>query len=646
MNHDRMIKSVSFLVVSMLLLLALAVIPGEGGDLKGVVTGTRKMFLSTPGASIPQWDLDGDRVSDILENELSSRENTNALLLFDRDIDEEDRSYIEGLGLDVTSFLSGLDIIEVRGLTWQKTRVLLRYPGLGSMWHRGTMVMYGDVQSANVKARESEEYSPYTAWELGYRGQGVNIAIMDTGIDNAHPSLAGKWVGGADMSKPETFLTPRDGSYDADDTNGHGTTCSGISTGTGAPEGDYMGAAPEAKLVDLRIGTVVGYAPGEVYQDFYDASLQGAQWALDHRDDAWSGVDSENHGIDILSLSWGVDVGQPSDGKDPYSASLNKLIDAGVHVVVAAGNDGPNNNGFHGMGSADGVITVGATDDDDTINRSDDFIASYSSRGPRTDDGDNYGIDELKPDISASGTHIIQCQYSSNPLDDASGNGYGNRGSGTSYATPSVAGVMALMLEANPGLTPPLTKEILRATAERRGEASEPERDPFWNRDFGWGIIDAYKAVKMAEELNVIDGIDIELQCFITNFSFKGDRNIVSGVAWSRTGGKVDKVIVTGGDEPLAIDISDESPGQFVNWSLELSSKNGGPANITAYVTGGGRRSLDSTMNVMLTRKKGSGHSFGFGGAVTLMVSVAVVVVLGGTVIYVLRRRKKVKRDQ
>ena len=641
-----MIKSISFLVVFLLLSLALDIPLGRGERPRSMVTGTRKIFLPAPGRSTPQWDLDGNRISDILENELSIQENTNALLIFNRDIDERDRSFIEGLGLDITSFLPGLDIIEVRGLTWQKARVLLRYPGLGSMWHRGTMVMYGDVQSSNAKARESEEYSPYTAWELGYRGQGVNIAIMDTGIDNAHPSLAGKWVGGADMSKPETFLTPRDGSYDADDTNGHGTTCAGISTGTGAPEGKYMGAAPEANLVDLRIGTVIGYAPGEVYQDFYDASLQGAQWALDHRDDAWSGVDNENHGIDIVSLSWGVDVGQPSDGKDPYSTSLNKLIDAGVHVVVAAGNDGPNNNGFHGMGSADGVITVGATDDDDTINRSDDLIASYSSRGPRTDDDDGYGIDELKPDISASGTHIIQCQYSSNPLDDASGNGYGNRGSGTSYATPSVAGVVALMLEANPGLTPALTKEILRATAERKGEASEPDMDPFWNRDFGWGIVDAYKAVKMAEELNIIGGIDIELQCFITNFSIKGDMNIVSGIAWSRTGGKVDEVIVSDGDESLAIDISKESSGQFVNWSLELSSSDGGPANITAYVTGGGRRSLDSTMSVMLARKKGSGHSFGFGGAVTLMVSVAVVVALGGAVIYILRRRKKVKGVQ
>ena len=646
MNNKCMMRAISYIIVFLLLALALDVPVSQGERPRGIVIGTREMYIPAPQKTNPNWDLDGNRISDILDNSLSREEGTNALLLFDRDITEQDEYFLEGMGLAVISFLPALDIIEVGRLTETKTKPILTYPGVGSLWHRGSGRMYGDVQTPNAKARESEEYSPYTAWEIGYKGQGVNIAIMDTGIDNDHPSLAGKWVGGADMSKPETFFTPRDGSYDADDTNGHGTTCSGIATGTGAPGGEYMGAAPEAKLVDLRIGTVVGYAPGEVYQDFYDASLQGAQWALDHKNDAWGGVDDENHGIDIVSLSWGVDVGYSSAGEDPYSISLNKLIDAGVHVVVAAGNEGPTNNGFHGMGSADGVITIGATDDDDTIDRSDDIIASYSSRGPRADDGDDYGIDELKPDVSASGTHIIQCQYSSNPLDDASDNGYGNRGSGTSYAAPSVAGVVALMLEANPDLTPALTKEILRATSERRGEASAQDRDPFWNRDFGWGIVDAYRAVKMAEELEDIASVDIELQCFITNFSVKGDKNIVTGIAWSRTGGKVDEVIVSAGDESLSVDMSKESTGQFMNWSLEFSSKEGGPGNITAFATGGGRRSLISTMNVMLVRKKQPGQGFGLGGTTMLIISVAVVVALGSTGAYYFRRRKKAREEQ
>ena len=605
----------------------------------GRVISTRDIHIPAKERNRPIWDLNENRISDILEERISQSEDTNAILMFDRQITPLDPSRLEGQGFSVVSYLPGLDMMEVSGVSESNVGYIVDYAGVDSLWHTGNISWYGDVQTPNIKARESDEYSPYTAWELGYTGKGVNIAVMDTGIDNEHPSLKGKWVGGADISKPETFFTPRDGSFDADDPQGHGTTCSGIASGTGAPEGKYMGSAPDARLVDIRIGTVVGYAPGEVYQDIYDASLQGAQWALDHKDDAWEGVDQENHGIDIVSLSWGVDVGYPSPGTDPYSVSLNRLIDAGVHVVTAAGNEGPDNNGFHGMGAADGVISVGATDDVDTVNRTDDIIASYSSRGPRTDDGDDYGVDELKPDISASGTHIIQCQYSSNPLDDASNNGYGNRGSGTSYATPSVVGVVAMMLEANPELTPAVTKEILRATAERRGEPSAVEIDPFWNRDFGWGIVDAYKAVKMAEDLTAIDGLDVELQCFITNFSVKGDLNAVSGIAWSRIGESVDTVTISGWGDSISLDIADESPGSFVNWSFEFTSREGGSANISAVARSGGQQSLINTENVILVRKERDRSGLGMTSwTIIAVVTVMIVfVIIGG---YYLKRRR------
>jgi len=645
MFTTKSIKAISFLVL--FLFMGMTLSASVGGEVKyiGKVTGTRKMYLPAPDGTNPNWDLDGNRISDVLEKELSTGKDSSAILIFNRDITENDISELGKNGFSVRSFLLDLDMIEVAGVTVRNVVRLSDLEGVESTWHRGTLLLEGDVQTPNIMARESEEYSPYTAWELGYQGQGVNVAIMDTGIDNNHPSLAGKWVGGADFSKPESFLVPRDGSFDADDPQGHGTTCSGIATGTGAPEGKYMGAAPGARLVDLRIGTVVGYAPGEVYQDFYDASLQGAQWALEHKDDAWEGVDKDNHGIDIVSLSWGVDVGYPSPGTDPYSISLNKLVDAGVHVVAAAGNEGPDNNGFHGMGAADNIITVGATDDGNTINRSDDIIASYSSRGPRTDDGDDYGADELKPDVSASGTGIIQCQYSRNPLDDASGNGYGNRGSGTSYACPSVVGVVALMLEANPELDPVLTKEILRATAERKGDASEPDIDPFWNRDFGWGIVDAYQAVKMAAELENVNVLDVELQCFITNFTVKGDVNVVSGVAWSRTGAMVEKVTISGWGETLSHDISGDSGGNFVNWSFEFTSTKEIEASIIAVASSGGMQSLPSVFETTIVKEKPDEAGLGLGSTAMIITGIALVIVLCGIGRYYYRRRRKERRE-
>jgi|ETNmetMinimDraft_26_1059896.scaffolds.fasta_scaffold13471_2 subtilisin family serine protease len=638
-------KTISFLVLFLFMGITLTVPVGGEVEYIGKITGTKVMYQPRSGNTNLAWDIDGNRISDLLEKELSISENSNAILIFNRDITNNDKTVIKKNALEIRSYMPDLDMIEVAGVTDRNVKWLSHLEGVESVWHRGNTLLNGDVQTPNVKARESVEYSPNTAWELGYQGKGVNIAIMDTGIDNNHPSLSGKWVGGADMSKPESFLTPRDGSFDADDPQGHGTTCSGIATGTGAPEGKYMGAAPAAKLVDLRIGTVVGYAPGEVFQDFYDASLQGAQWALEHKDDAWDGVDEDNHGIDIVSLSWGVDVGYPSPGTDPYSISLNKLVDAGVHVVAAAGNEGPDNNGFHGMGAADKIITVGATDDGNTINRTDDIIAYYSSRGPRTDDGDDYGTDELKPDLSASGTGIIQCQFSSNPLDDASGNGYGNRGSGTSYACPSVVGVVALMLEANPELEPALTKEILRATAERTGEASAPDIDPFWNRDFGWGIVDAYRAVKMAAELENLNSLDVELQCFITNFTVKGDVNIVSGVAWSRTGAKVESVTISGWGDTLTHDISEESSGNFVNWSFEFTSPEEIEARIVAFATGGGKQSLPSGIEETIVREKAGDIGFGLGSTALIITAVVLVFAFCGIGTYYYKRRRKERRE-
>ena len=112
----------------------------------------------------------------------------------------------------------------------------------------------------------------------------------------------GKWVGGADFSKPETPFTPRDGSFDADDVQGHGTTCAGIAMGTGAPEGTYQGAGPDAWLVDLRIGTILGGSPGEGPISVYDAAIEATEWAIAHHADKWQGVPEDYHGIDVLSF--------------------------------------------------------------------------------------------------------------------------------------------------------------------------------------------------------------------------------------------------------------------------------------------------------------------------------------------------------
>jgi hypothetical protein len=493
-----------------------------------------------------------------------------------------------------------------------------------------------DIATPAAKAKQSQEYSPYTAWELGYSGKGVSICIMDTGTDDSHPSLAGKWLGGVDVSKPDTPLTPRDGSFNADDTNGHGTTCAGIAMGTGAPDKKYQGTAPDARLVELRIGTIFGAAPGEGPSPvkLYDATLLGEKWALAHQDDKWSSGGGQYQGIDVLSLSWGIDVGGSADGSDPYSAGLDRLVDAGVIVVVAAGNDGPSNDGFTGLGSASNVITVGATDDRDTIERADDIIASYSSRGPRKDNGDDDPYNELKPDVSAPGTGITQAEF--DRVGDGSGNGYGSRGSGTSYATPLVAGVVALMLEANRDLTPAIAKEVLRASAERRENATFYELDPFWNKDFGWGMVDAYEACRIVERITDMNAIDVGLQSFVDNLTSDGQGAVnVRLLAWNRYG-DMDRVElrVDNGSWVKARPLS----AQYC-WTCQLQGIS--PGNHTIYT-----RSLAGNMSSLVTSfqfnvTSGGQPKAGIPGAVWGWAGGAATVVAGAASYIYLRKRQR-----
>ncbi len=493
-----------------------------------------------------------------------------------------------------------------------------------------------DIANPASKSKQSSEYSPLTAWELGYSGKGVAICIMDTGVDDSHPSLAGKWLGGVDVSKPQTLRYPRDGTFNADDTNGHGTTCAGIAMGTGAPDERYQGTAPDARLVELRIGTIFGAAPGEGPSPIklYDATLQGEQWALDHKDQDWAPGGGRYRGIHVLSLSWGIDVGGSSDGSDKYSGALDRLVDAGVVVVNAAGNDGPDNDGFSGLSASSNAIIVGATDDRDTIERADDIIAPYSSRGPRRDNGDDDPYNELKPDVSAPGTGITQAEF--DRAGDGSGNGYGPRGSGTSYATPLVAGVCALLLEANSNLTPPLVREILRATSERRENASAPELDPFWNRDFGWGMVDACRACELAARTDA-GRIDPNLQSFVTNISERAGVVRATGLSWNRFGEVERTEVRLDGGGWTRVNPSKDSP--FGNWTLELPPVS--PGNHTLHVRNlaGGKESLTMSSEFNTTRTPTGPASLS--GAATWGGGALAVAAAAGLTYWVIRKRKK-----
>ncbi len=495
--------------------------------------------LEVPWYESTTMDADHDGMFDMLDAlvDAGSREPVDVLVDMDRTPTETDAmelaSLVEAPGW---ALFPALRIVGLRAVPPTAMERLLDVPGVLMLEPRVDAVPLQDVASRALKAQESAEYSPNTTWELGYKGNGIVISIMDTGVDDAHSALAGKFVAGVDFTKPERpNLFPRDGTYNPDDQGGHGTTCAGIAMGTGAPGFDYIGAAPEASLVDLRIGTRFGFSPGELPQNSYDAALQAIDWAASHSYTQWPGGEK---GIDINSLSWGIPFDGPSDGSDAYSRGLDQCVLEGIVSCVAAGNEGPQNDGITGMSASTRSIIVGALDDQNTIHRADDVVATYSSRGPRDDDHDDYPYDELKPDVTAPGTNINGVVYENRG--DGSGGGYGGRGSGTSYATPYVAGVAALMLEANPHLSPDVLREILRTTAERRGEPMFPTLDPYWDNYFGWGMVDAYNATVVALEVgDDMEMYDVELQAFVTNVTGGSSGNplmSVQGIAWARVG--------------------------------------------------------------------------------------------------------------
>jgi subtilisin family serine protease len=275
-------------------------------------------------------------------------------------------------------------------------------------------------------------------WSAGYNGTGIQIAILDTGINGTHPDLD-------DLDdNPNTFdpkvIRKVNFSDDntTDDLRGHGTHCAGIAAGTGAASGGKnKGVAPGAKLWNVKVLDKNGW--GE--ESWVISGINYAAYGPD-------GIAHSGDEADVISMSLG---GDPSDGNDPTSIAADKAVDLGVVVVVAAGN-GANYLEISAPGDAKKVITVGASSKQDDL-------ASFSSRGPTLD----YRV---KPDILAPGLSI-NSTYPGTAT-------YYQVLSGTSMATPHVAGTAALLLQACKTLPtdlslPTFIKDVLISTAKDLG---------------------------------------------------------------------------------------------------------------------------------------------------------------------------------
>ena len=320
-------------------------------------------------------------------------------------------------------------------LSPKKIAELLKYEEIKTIHLDREVKALLDKASATVRA----DY----AWKNTKTGKGITVAVIDTGI-YPHKDLVtpqNRIAGFKD------FVNNKTAPYDD---NGHGTHVAGDICGNGcSSNGLYKAPAYESLVVGVKVLNKAG--SGKLSD-----VITGIQWCIDNK---------EKYNIRIINLSLGSKaVGSYKD--DLLCEALEKAWDVGIIVCAAAGNDGPENGTISSPGIDPKIITVGASDDKNTIFRNDDKIASFSSRGPTID-----GLE--KPDVVCPGTDIVSLrapksyyekQFKKSKVTDS----YTSM-SGTSMATPICCGMIALLLQAKPSLTPDNVKKILTETSWNLG---------------------------------------------------------------------------------------------------------------------------------------------------------------------------------
>ena len=312
-----------------------------------------------------------------------------------------------------------------------------------------------------------EVLSVQEVWNMGITGKGVTVAVIDTGIA-PHPDLGERFIEFKD------FCGAKDGIENAYDDNGHGSHCAGLIAGDGTKAGGkFKGPAYEANIVGVK---VLGGTGGGSLSNIE----RGIRWCIANKD---------RLGIKILSMSLGANANL-HEKHDVIAQAVNEAIAAGLLPVIAAGNSGPGIKTIGTPAITKDALTVGAYDDKNTPGHQDDTMAFFSSRGPTTRDG------LVKPDIAAPGVNMVSLLAPNSELQDADVTKmppYYVLLSGTSMATPVTAGCAALVMQANPDLTPAQVKQVLIETSE--GMKDTP------GILGGAGLVDPAAAVRKALEM-------------------------------------------------------------------------------------------------------------------------------------------------
>jgi serine protease AprX len=388
-------------------------------------------------------DLDGDRIADGLGRALG---RADAAKRFDILVTFQTHAAAAAARRDVAASVDhSFNLIHgfEAHLTAGQIRGMARRPGV-------IRVEQNFAVHALMDAADRDFGTEAARADFGVTGAGTEVCVIDTGADPNHEQL--------DSKAPIPFLDLINGHATAYDDHGHGTHVASIAVGDGvggANAAAHNGVAPGAALSVAKVLDATGNGADEL-------AVTGVQWC------------ANRSSVDVISMSLGSDL--PSDGLDAISQAVNAAVqDKGKVVVAAAGNSGDLQSTITAPGSATGAITVGAGAGWSSPFEG-PYLAAFSSRGPTTDD-------RIKPDVISPGVGIEAAQAGTT-------SGYVAY-SGTSMATPFVAGTAALILTKQPTWTPAQVRTAIESTAQDVGPTGK-------DNDWGSGLLDGYAAVALA----------------------------------------------------------------------------------------------------------------------------------------------------
>ena len=404
-------------------------------------------------------------------NNATDDSNINAFIVYHRTVTDADIAQLAQLGILGGTRMRVLPVVNVTATKAQLIAVS-RLMTVRSIYGNRTLTFNSDpyFNTTGVQRVAHDADLRGSNGGLPVTGRNVTVAVLDTGINAQHTDLAGRVVQNVRLNDQQSapvgfsYPLPLENLSNTDLVSGHGTFVGGVIAASGnASSGRYGGVAPGARLLGLSAG---------------DANLMnvlsGFDYLLEH---------GASYSVRVVNCSFSANT--VYDPNDPVNVATKMLTERGVNVVFSAGNSGPGNATLNPYASAPWVIGVGATD-------ATGVLAKYSSRGL-------FGDDLQHPSIVAPGTNIISLRSlptmtgvigiagADSQRLSASDLLYYTTATGTSFSAPQVAGAIALMLEANPSLTPADVKDILSRTATPMPK--------YFYHEAGAGMLNTYAAV-------------------------------------------------------------------------------------------------------------------------------------------------------